>query len=193
MKKLQNKNTFSSKFDDSSVCSGDFMYKKNLFQVDGTNFYKWTHFSSDQISDAREALIRAGLEIAVKVIAFAAVVKSGVAVHAQEVSLTVAGFLVESVFLEAESLDFGVFGTGEAQVAGGVAIRHYIRPVAVIRFRAECQTFGALEQIATAVHAIQKLVALVGRAPHSKVSELMRAIIGWVGWLKGRNGQLNLR
>lgn len=67
-----------------------------------------------QLSFARGGLVRAGLEIAVEVVALAAVVQSGVAVHAQEVSLAVAGFLVESVFLEAEALDFGVFGAGEA-------------------------------------------------------------------------------
>lgn len=103
--------------------------------------------------------------------------QSGVSVHAQEVSLAVAGLLVESVLLEAEAFDFGVFGAGEAQVAGGVTVGHYVGPVAVIGLGAEGEPFGALEQVTAAVHAVQELVALVGRAAHSEVSELMRAVV----------------
>lgn len=117
-------------------------------------------------------------------VSFAAVVESRISVNAQEVALAVAGLLIETIFAESEAIAFRVFRALESEVAGGIAVRHYIGPVAVIGLWTESQSFGALEQVSTAVDAIQELITLVRRASHPKVSELMWTVLGWVGGLK---------
>lgn len=58
--------------------------------------------------------VRTCFKIAFKVVSFAAVVETRIAAHAQEVTLAIARFLIETVFLEAEALRFGVLGTLES-------------------------------------------------------------------------------
>lgn len=112
-------------------------------------------------------------------------------VHAEEISLAVAGLLIESVLAEAEALHLRVLWALESQVAGGVTVGHYVGPVAVVGFGAESQAFRAFEEISTTVNTVQELIALVRRASHPEVSELMWAIFRWICWLQKSQAEAN--
>jgi hypothetical protein len=99
------------------------------------------------------------------------------AVNTEEVALAVIGLLVESVLLEAESLNSRVSGALEAKVAGSVAVSNNIGPIAVVCLRVECESFGALKDICTAVDTVQELVAFGGLRSHSEVTELMGTVV----------------
>lgn len=81
--------------------------------------------------------IRARLQLAVEEVSVAAIVESRVSVDAEEVALAVAGLLVEAILAEAQAFDLRVLRALESEVAGGVAVWHYIGPVAVIALRTE--------------------------------------------------------
>lgn len=136
---------------------------------------------------ARRCLVRACVEIAIEIVALAAVVESRVSGHTQEVSLAVVGLLIESIFGETEAFAVGVYWTFEAQIAGSIAVSNYIRPVAVICLGVEGQTLRTLEQVAATIDAVQELIALVRRVAHSEVSKLVRAVIGRLCRLKYKN------
>lgn len=111
---------------------------------------------------------------------FAAVVETWSALHANEIPLAIARRAEETVFLLTEEA-LRCRGTTESQVSFRIAGFHLVGPVASIRFLVEGETFGTVEDEATAVNAVFELAAVVGVA-HFVVTELMRAFFCCLSW-----------
>jgi len=91
--------------------------------------------ANEHISAALQAhccIVCAGFKTGIEVVSIAAVVKSWVSVHTKEISLTVVWLLIESVLGKAEALSCWILRAFESEVAGSIAVRHNIGPIAVI-------------------------------------------------------------
>lgn len=125
----------------------------------------------------------ASVDEVVKGISDATILQSWTAIDANVIVMTVGVAAVKlSLGVQSEGATFHLRAT-KAEESLGVAIWHLIRPVASICLRIEGQALRTIEDVASTVHAIRELTAMLMIAD-LEVAVLMGTVFGGVCFLQ---------